>query len=885
MRQRVKHGRAALWVAWLLLLAAGRRGILAGSAERRRDAPLRLQPVGGRDTGLPNLTMGCPCLEEWTIEVGGVEQTFRGCANPDGDVMPWCLVDVSDRRCNGYQGVYGTNRNGTTQYFDYCTPTRQTTILGCMCKAAWLPPGAKNATLRKPLPPGGGGAIVGGRCAAVAAEDGSTAGGAWCFTVDRTCANNPKASDSPVFDQDFDFCDGNLTYADALSRLPPLDRAAADGLPPVPETPAYSFAHASGVAAFGGYAFNTQSGCRCSPWAWSFLPPATGAPNGTYIGCADPDPGSFPFGAWCPVDPKECPSYYSLYDAGGPKAGKPVYFDYCGPVRARTAAGCLCQGIWTDNSTALHTGGVCAAAPHWDQDVTGPWCTIDRSTCTHIPEGNDADWHWDICLPPGASPPQPRSTLTRAQLAADIAGGAAGAAVVGLFVAAFLCRRRLRGLWLRRPRRRGIGGSGGGGALKWDSGVALQPAGGGGGGGGGGGMPYVAGPPLGNGEAAHWKTSAPFGTGYGAPNVDYSSPAAGPRHWELAGSYAPSSGASLAPAGGGPGSARGSPTPGPGSPAGSVAAAAAAGGGGGGDRGASLAAAAAVGAAAATATNGAPPRPPPPPLLNGAPPAANGGGGSGGGSGGSGPLEPPRLLRAIMQIVVVADGSSKEQREEVVRLWLVPTDGAGGSGVLGTRASGEGRASGARNADFRVILPGDPMRTDLDLGLSLGRDLTFPMYSFIGSGAFAQVHRAILRGGTPVAVKLLCGPALGPDGALSPHAAALLGELRIMARVPAHPNVVTCHGGCDRPPELFIVEDVAAMKAVVGEEALSGEDLLYLEFLDKFERKFVAQGAYENRTIFQSLDLAWSLLRIFPRELLRRITVKTLDEWYERKAE
>ena len=56
-------------------------------------------------------------------------------------------------------------------------------------------------------------------------------------------------------------------------------------------------------------------------------------------------------------------------------------------------------------------------------------------------------------------------------------------------------------------------------------------------------------------------------------------------------------------------------------------------------------------------------------------------------------------------------------------------------------------------------------------------------------------------------------------------------------------------------------------------------DMLYLEFLDKFERKFVAQGAYDNRTIFQSLDLAWSLLRIFPRELLRRITVKTLDEW------
>jgi V-type H+-transporting ATPase subunit B len=81
-----------------------------------------------------------------------------------------------------------------------------------------------------------------------------------------------------------------------------------------------------------------------------------------------------------------------------------------------------------------------------------------------------------------------------------------------------------------------------------------------------------------------------------------------------------------------------------------------------------------------------------------------------------------------------------------------------------------------------------------------------------------------------------------------------------------------------------IGKDVQAMKAVVGEEALSSEDLLYLEFLDKFERKFVAQGAYDTRNIFQSLDLAWTLLRIFPRELLHRIPAKTLDAFYSRDA-
>nr|AAO73463.1 vacuolar H(+)-ATPase subunit B [Suaeda salsa] len=81
-----------------------------------------------------------------------------------------------------------------------------------------------------------------------------------------------------------------------------------------------------------------------------------------------------------------------------------------------------------------------------------------------------------------------------------------------------------------------------------------------------------------------------------------------------------------------------------------------------------------------------------------------------------------------------------------------------------------------------------------------------------------------------------------------------------------------------------IGKDVQAMKAVVGEEALSSEDMLYLEFLDKFERKFVAQGAYDTRSIFQSLDLAWTLLRIFPRELLHRIPAKTLDQYYSRDA-
>ena len=80
-----------------------------------------------------------------------------------------------------------------------------------------------------------------------------------------------------------------------------------------------------------------------------------------------------------------------------------------------------------------------------------------------------------------------------------------------------------------------------------------------------------------------------------------------------------------------------------------------------------------------------------------------------------------------------------------------------------------------------------------------------------------------------------------------------------------------------------IGRDAASMKAVVGEEALSSEDKLSLEFLEKFERNYISQGAYESRTIFEGLDQAWSLLRIYPKELLNRIPKKILDEFYQRK--
>merc|ERR1712178_30975 len=95
-----------------------------------------------------------------------------------------------------------------------------------------------------------------------------------------------------------------------------------------------------------------------------------------------------------------------------------------------------------------------------------------------------------------------------------------------------------------------------------------------------------------------------------------------------------------------------------------------------------------------------------------------------------------------------------------------------------------------------------------------------------------------------------------------------------------HPDVSNQMYAC-----YAIGQDAAAMKSVVGEEALSKEDVLHLEFMQKFEEEFVTQGPYDNRTIFDSLDIAWELLRTFPKEMLKRINPKIVAEHYSRKME
>ena len=76
------------------------------------------------------------------------------------------------------------------------------------------------------------------------------------------------------------------------------------------------------------------------------------------------------------------------------------------------------------------------------------------------------------------------------------------------------------------------------------------------------------------------------------------------------------------------------------------------------------------------------------------------------------------------------------------------------------------------------------------------------------------------------------------------------------------------------------VMDARSLASVIGEEELSPTDKKYIEFGKLFEQHFVSQGANENRSIGESLDLGWQLLSTLPREELDRVDDKLLDQYY-----
>jgi len=78
------------------------------------------------------------------------------------------------------------------------------------------------------------------------------------------------------------------------------------------------------------------------------------------------------------------------------------------------------------------------------------------------------------------------------------------------------------------------------------------------------------------------------------------------------------------------------------------------------------------------------------------------------------------------------------------------------------------------------------------------------------------------------------------------------------------------------------VESIRGLASVIGEEELSPMDRQFLQFGDAFEREYVNQGEDENRSIDQTLDVAWGVAGLLPRSELARVSDELLDRYYRR---
>ena len=78
-------------------------------------------------------------------------------------------------------------------------------------------------------------------------------------------------------------------------------------------------------------------------------------------------------------------------------------------------------------------------------------------------------------------------------------------------------------------------------------------------------------------------------------------------------------------------------------------------------------------------------------------------------------------------------------------------------------------------------------------------------------------------------------------------------------------------------------KDAKELMLVLGEAALTDMDLLYAKFADAFEEKYLNQGYHTDRSIEETLNIGWDLLRMLPRSELKRISDELLDRYYEKK--
>lgn len=74
-------------------------------------------------------------------------------------------------------------------------------------------------------------------------------------------------------------------------------------------------------------------------------------------------------------------------------------------------------------------------------------------------------------------------------------------------------------------------------------------------------------------------------------------------------------------------------------------------------------------------------------------------------------------------------------------------------------------------------------------------------------------------------------------------------------------------------------KDAKELMTILGEAALSDDDKMFAKFADEFEQRYVNQGNNTDRTIQETLDLGWELLKLLPRSELKRIKPEMIEKY------
>lgn len=74
-------------------------------------------------------------------------------------------------------------------------------------------------------------------------------------------------------------------------------------------------------------------------------------------------------------------------------------------------------------------------------------------------------------------------------------------------------------------------------------------------------------------------------------------------------------------------------------------------------------------------------------------------------------------------------------------------------------------------------------------------------------------------------------------------------------------------------------KEAKELATILGDAALSDVDKLYSKFAEEFEKQYVSQGYNVDRSIEETLNLGWELLKILPKSELKRISVEMINKY------